>query len=176
MPGLLARVPAAEAMAGEDPMPESLSMMRPPRRIRGVIIFVLVIMLSLAIGGVVGYLIHDAMPGQPPRSPDSALRVAFAPVDSSRMIAVAEVTPDSGGTRIDVDCQYSSRSSSTTSHRYLLYVVDKSGDRVESRSWWAAPGTPSSPQLRSRLPMEDIEALEIVLADSDRLLMRAAVS
>jgi hypothetical protein len=140
------------------------------------IIMMLVILLSLIVGGVIGFLIRSGMPdAPPPRDPNSVVRVAFVPVQGAHMVAVADMTPTSSGTQINVDCQYSAQNAQPGVKQYLLYVIDEQGKRVESTSWGAEPGYGGAPELTSRLPVSEIAELQITLAKNDMLLMRAPI-
>ncbi|HEY9294742.1 MAG TPA: zf-HC2 domain-containing protein, partial [Microlunatus sp.] len=120
MPGLLSQLPAAEAVAlnderrlddhdqqaGDRGLPESIRRMAPPRTrsSHGRLLLVAVLVLALLIGGVAGYLVRGAVTGPPNPAPTASapnnVRLAFAPVRPSTMIAVADLTGTGTGTKI----------------------------------------------------------------------------
>jgi hypothetical protein len=131
MPGLLAQVPQADALALIDDhtdgnpatateLPESIRTMSAPVRsgpTRPIsTLIVVVAVAALLLGGALGFLLHDSIGPAPDPSPapspsaaaPSALRLAFVPVQPTTMIAIADVTPDGSGTTIGIECQYPS--------------------------------------------------------------------
>lgn len=196
MPGLLSHLPPNEAMAlveddrlvdqpGESgpelAMPESIARLRPPptRPARARVLLAAAVVLALIAGGVVGYALRatGALPDLLPGASPPAVTVAFEPVHTDRMIAVADLAPDGGGTVIKVSCQYASSGGGSGHNRpygYKLYVINNRGEREEHTAWSTTPGSKADPQLRSRLPISKINALEIV-GESGDVLVRAAV-
>lgn len=188
MPGLLAQLPADEAQALNDEgsstptdpsvdLPQAIRAMSPPRR-AGRWLLVAVAVLALLIGGVTGYLVRASVQPEPVPTPSAAptpTRVAFSPVGSSAMIAVADLAPVGAGTVIDVECHYPPSNNYPGSVQYALYVIDNYGNRNRSAVWSAAPGARVTQQMRSELPLTKINALEIVYADSGTPVVRAPV-
>lgn len=186
MPGLLAQVPAADAVALSDPGMEDL----PPSLVSKVIrrrasdvrrgwLTAAALVLTLLIGGAVGYLIHGAQPGQPDAAPTASApnprRLAFVPVRPSSMTAVVDVVKVGSGTELRVECQYGSGGSHNPSAyaEYAIYVVDRSGDAVRAKTWKAKPDKVMTPTATSPLRPDQIAAIEIRTVESDTTLMRA---
>lgn len=131
MPGLLARVPAQEALALEA-LDDEVLRAEPPaslmpalpvadetlRRRRDWRVPAAAAAAALAIGGVGGYALSAATGGgeRPPVavSSDGTTRLAFSPVVPSAMTAVVDLTPVGGGTRVQVECQYARTGPSPT--------------------------------------------------------------
>ncbi|QDP95910.1 hypothetical protein FOE78_08375 [Microlunatus elymi] len=195
MPGLLSQLPAAEAVAlneerllddhdqqaGDRGLPESIRRMSPPRgrSLPGRLLLVAVVVIALIIGGVGGYLIRDTIAGPPAPAPSVTLpndvRLAFAPVRPSTMIAVADLTGTGSGTKINIECQYANTAGYGSTGRYALYVVDQNGDRTRGTSWPAAPGERVRTSMTSTLSLSEINSLEIDDVGTGQTIMRAIV-
>lgn len=130
MPGLLARVPAQEALS-LDALEDEILQAEPPaslmpalpveetlRRRRDWRVPAAAAAAALAIGGGGGYALSAATGGgERPSvavSSDGTTRLAFSPVIPSGMTAVVDLTPVRGGTRVQVECQYARTGPSPT--------------------------------------------------------------
>jgi len=131
MPGLLARVPAQEALA-LDALEDEVLQAEPPASLMPVLpvespsrlrrdwrVPAAAAAAALAIGGVGGYALSAATGGgeRPPVavSSNGATRLAFSPVIPSSMTAVVDLVPSGQGTRVKVECQYARTGPSPTS-------------------------------------------------------------
>ncbi|SDT17385.1 anti-sigma factor family protein [Microlunatus soli] len=182
MPGLLAGLPAADAVAlgdhtqpepGAADLPTSVARMRTPRRFGRLrlplLLAVLVaLVVGVGIGAVGGYLVTRT-------PPPSAVRVAFSPLHPTPMIAVADLLRTGDRTEITIDCQYAAGGSYTRTVDYALTVVGKDGRRRPGTRWSAGPGDRRSARANVALPLSEIEALEIDYADSGKPVMRATL-
>ncbi|SES45986.1 Putative zinc-finger [Pedococcus cremeus] len=132
MPGLLARVPAQEALA-LDTLDDEVLRAEPPASLMPVLPVVegtsyrrrdwrvpaAAAAAALAIGGVGGYAVSAATGGgeRPPVavSSNGPTRLAFSPVIPSSMTAVVDLVPSGRGTQVQVECQYAATGPSPTS-------------------------------------------------------------
>lgn len=122
MPGLLARVPAHEALS-LDTLEEEVLRAEPPASLMPALpvheeqgrgggwrVTAAAAAAALVIGGLGGYALSATTGGgeQPPVavSPNGSSRLAFSPVVPSAMTAVVDLTPSGNGTRVQVECQY----------------------------------------------------------------------
>lgn len=184
MPGLLAQLPAAEAIALSDhaaasdgaQLPASIRDLTPPRRTstRARLLLVAAVIVALIMGGIGGFLVRGAVL---PRSPDggSSVLVAFAPNHPTDMIANARLTSSGSRTRIHVDCMYAVNGPYAHSASYALETVDDQGNRQRSWVWSAGPGDHESWNGWAAVPIGQIRSLQIVYADGGAPLMTAAV-
>jgi len=123
VPGLLARVPAQEALA-LDALDDEVLRAEPPASLMPVLpvaertsyrwrdwrVPAAAAAAALVIGGVGGYAVSAATAGggRPPVAvaPTGTTRLAFSPVIPSSMTAVVDLVPSGTGTRVQVECQY----------------------------------------------------------------------
>lgn len=180
MPGLLAGLPAADAVALTDhaqpdpdaaDLPPSLANMRTPRRFGRLrlpllLAIVAALLVGVGIGAVGGYLVTRT-------PPPTSLRVAFSPLHPTPMMAVADLTRSGDQTKIKIDCQYAAGGSYTHSVDYVLYVVGKDGQRRPGTSWSAGPGERKTQWAKTPLTLSEIASLEIDYADSGKPVMKA---
>jgi hypothetical protein len=107
--------------------------------------------------------------------------VAFTAVNKSELIAVADLVPDAGGTRVEVQCQYAGSSSGGhgggygTGASYVLWAVDASGNRYRGESWPAKSGVLITSRSHFAVPLSKIKSLQIGPADTGDVLMWARV-
>lgn len=202
MPGLLARVPAHEALA-LDALDEEVLKAEPPASLMPVLpphedggrwggwrVSAAAAAAALAIGGVGGYALSAATGGdeRPPVAvaPSGSTRLAFSPVVPSAMTAVVDLTRADGGTRVQVECQYATTGPSprsTTGGKdygpgwawadYSVWVVDRQGRAVQGATWTAQPNKVMRPSTVSSLTPDKIAAVEIRLVDTGQTVMRA---
>jgi len=203
MPGLLARVPAHEAIA-LDSLDEEVLRAEPPASLMPVLpaseeergrwggwrVTAAAAAAALVIGGVGGYALSAATGGgeRPPLavSPSGGTRLAFSPVRPSAMTAVVDLTPAAGGTRVQVECQYAATGPSPTRSAgakgydpagawadYSVWVVDRHGKAVLGTTWTARPDKVMRPSTVSGLAPDEIAAVEIRLVDTGQTVMRA---
>lgn len=182
MPGLLAQLPAAEAIALSDhtaadgaPLPESIRDLTPPRRTspRTWLLLVAAVVLALIIGGIGGFVVRGAVPVHAPGR--SSVLVAFAPNNPTDMIANAKLTSSGSGTRIHVDCMYALNGPYAHPVSYALVTVDDQGNRHRGGTWVADPGDRRVWTEWAAIPLGRIRSLQIVYANSGAPVMTAPV-
>lgn len=183
MPGLLAQLPAAEAIAlseqstapDQASVPDSIRNLTPPRRMttRARLLLVASVVLVLIIGGIGGYLARGVVESRP--GTGSSELVAFAPDHPTDMIANAKLTSSGSRTKIDVNCMYALHGGYEHPVEYALETVDKQGNRQRGWTWTAGPGDYQTWTGWSAIPLSRITSLQIVYADSGSPVMTAPV-
>lgn len=187
MPGLLAQLPAAEAIALSDrgtapdsePVPDSIRNLTPPRRwgVRTRLLLVAAVVLALVVGALGGYLARGAIVSNQVNHGSSVL-VAFGGHQPSGLIATAKLTPAGSGTRISMDCVYALHAPGEhDSVDLALQSVDDHGQKKRLWSWWAAPGDFTAwPGGWQPLPFDKIAALQIVDLENGSVVMSAPIN
>jgi len=186
MPGLLAQLPAAEAIAlsdhgsdpGAGPVPDSIRDFTPPRRLgaRTRLLLVAAVVAALIIGGIGGFLVHSAVTPTPPGRGSSVL-VAFAAQRPTGLMATAKLTQAKSGTKVDLDCMYALHAPGNQGSVDLtLQTVDDAGRKDKIWTWPAGPGDHTTYPGWSRLPLDKIRSLQILDADNGAVVMTAAVN
>jgi hypothetical protein len=180
MPGLLAQLPAAEAIALSDqtttPVPDSIRNLTPPRGLgtRARLLLVAAVVAALIVGGLGGFLARGVIETRPGRSTSEL--VAFAPDHQIGMIANAKLTSSGARTKIAVDCMYALQGGSYGHQaEFALETVDDQGNRQRSWTWAAGPGDHKQWQGWSATPLRRITELQIVYADSGSPVMTAEI-
>ncbi|MBO0811797.1 MAG: zf-HC2 domain-containing protein [Microlunatus sp.] len=183
MPGLLAQLPAAEAIALSDqsdspdaaPMPDSIRDLSLPRRLgtRARMLLAAAVALVLIMGGIGGYVVHNAVDAYPGNTTSEL--VAFAPEHPTSLIANAKLTASGPSTKIYFDCVYALNGGYDHPVRFALQTVDDQGRTQRLWHWAAGPGDRRTWPGESPLPLHRIRSLQIVLADTGSVVMTAAV-
>lgn len=187
MPGLLAQLPAAEAVALSDrgaapdsePVPDSIRDLTPPRRfgLRARLLLVAAVVLALVVGALGGFLVRGAVePSRPNHGP--SVLVAFNGRQPSGLIATAKLTPAGSRTKISMNCVYALHAPGEhDSVDLALQAVDDQGQKKRLWSWWAAPGDYTAwPGGWQPLPFDKIAALQIVNLESGSVVMSAPIN
>ena len=199
MPGLLAQVPAPEALAMGSPEEEAL-LARPPaslmpvlppesglprepmRRRRDWLVAAVAAGTALVLGGLGGYAASSAggAPERPPlaTSTSGTVRLAFSPVTPSAMTAVLDVAPSSAGTELRVECQYATTGPGGYDPKaawadYAIWVIDRDGHAELGKTWTARPNRVMHPTAQTQLAPGEIAAVEIRRVDTGQTVMRA---
>jgi hypothetical protein len=192
MPGLLAQVPAQEALAMGSPDEEAL-LARPPaslmpvlpgepmRRKRDWLVPAVAAGTALVLGGLGGYAASTAG-GGPERPPlttatSGTVRLAFSPVAPSAMTAVIDVAPSSAGTVLRVECQYATSGPGGYDPKaawadYAIWVIDRDGHAELGKTWTARPNRVMHPTVQTQLAPGEIAAVEIRRVDTGQTVMR----
>jgi hypothetical protein len=193
MPGLLAQVPAGEALALGLPDDEALRAQPPaslmpvlPREPAGQrrawLVPAVAAGTALVLGGLGGYAL-SAADDETPRPPlatstSGSVRLAFSPVVPSAMTAVVDVTPSASGTVLRVECQYATTGPGGYDPEaawadYAIWVVDRKGRAELGKSWTARPNRVMRPTAQTSLAPGEIAAVEIRRVDTGQTVMRA---
>lgn len=195
IPGMLAQVPAGEVLAmdvaDDDALPEPPVSLMPvvERRRRRWLAPVGAAAAALLIGGLGGYAASSATLDASPSPTVTATaagppaRLGFTAVEPSSMTAVLDVVPTSGGTELKVECQYAVSSASPGEPdyqgawaEYAIWVVDRSGQAQQVKTWTAKPDRVMHPSGVAPLPVGQIRTVEIRRVDSGETVMRASLA
>jgi hypothetical protein len=185
MPGLLAKVPAEEAILETSrpaPVPDTLwpRVLRSARRRRlraraavaggGVLAAAAVVALIFAVPTLVA-------PAPAPTSVASTpgRSVALKQVIPSSLQASIRVVSEGWGTRIDMDCTYGLAApgdggAQPHSFDYGMYVTDARGHSVEIATWTAGPGTAAQLSGTTKLALDQITSVDVRSSDGTVLL------
>jgi Putative zinc-finger len=166
---LLTGVPLS-ALTNDDPappMPETLlpgllRRARRERRRRGT-------MIGTAAAGAAASVAAIAVAVWPSHSaPQKPAPLAFAAVQASPVTATAQLVPKRWGTEIDLRCHYPQ--GAAVYAPYSLVVIDKEHHRYVGGSWTLQPGKTISFTGGASVPRNDIDRVEITLADGTPIL------
>lgn len=177
LPGLLAKVPAAEAEAvleqdthlTPDLLPRLVEHVdRRRRRTRRWV-------LAAAIGSVAAALMAGALvvPGLMGEQRDPpAVAVELTPVEESPVTASIRLVEEQWGTRIEMECQYDSVDSYSAQTDYAMYVIDADGNDIRVASWTAVPGRTATPSGTTSVAVAQLRSVELRSAGDGTVLLR----
>jgi len=159
LPGLLSQVTPDMVEAEEPPAGLLPSMLRNVRQIRR--------RRVIATGGV-GAIAAAAVAVAIllPVTGDAA-GTAMTPLGSFPVQATAAIAAVSGGSRVDMSCEYKGEAYGAD---YVLVAVRRDGSEAELATWWADPNHKAKLTLDTQLPPGEIQALEIRSASGTPLL------
>jgi hypothetical protein len=193
LPGLLARVPASDLLAVDEPAGDAVAAEPPPSLMpvlpaeprrwgRHVLVPAAAAAVALVVGGLGGYALSETVGGAdaPPSATATTgpVRVAFSPVTASPMTAVVDVLPRTSGTQLLVECQYALKGPDGSVAEgawaeYAIWVVDRQGRAVQAKVWTAKPDRVMRPAAASPLRPDQIAAVEIRRVDTGETVVRA---
>jgi anti-sigma factor RsiW len=193
IPGMLAQVPTGEVLAMDAPddgeSREATVSPAPAAARRRWLVPVAAAAAALLIGGVGGYAASSATRGSSPTPSVTVTaagprdRLAFSAVEPSSMTAVLDVVPKGSSTEVRVECQYAVSSASPGEPdyqgawaEYAIWVVDRSGQAQQVKTWTAKPDRVMHPSGVAAVPVAQIRAVEIRRVDSGETVMRASLA
>jgi anti-sigma-K factor RskA len=149
LPGLLSQVtaemPGQEAPAGL--LPSALRTVRRIRRRRTLTT------IGVAVAAAAAVIVAVVVP--PAEGPSGT---AMTPLGAFPVQATATVAAVSGGSRVDMSCQYEGAGYEAD---YLLVAVRRDGTQTDLATWIADPHRTARLSLDTALAPSDIQALEI---------------
>jgi RNA polymerase sigma-70 factor (ECF subfamily) len=184
LPGLLGRVPAADAFAlleadaspeevGDDVLPSLLDRVRRRRaRVRwwtagsiaaaAAVIAIAVVVLPSAIA--------------PPVAPQAGTSVVMRQVEPSALSADLKLISEPWGTRIQSRCSYAAWEGSEAARAwtYAMVVTDRSGKQTQVSTWSATAGSTVEPTATTSLAVEDIASIDIRSASDGTVLLKTS--
>ncbi|PTL73263.1 anti-sigma factor [Rathayibacter caricis DSM 15933] len=190
LPGLLAHLPAEEALRLLETPREQPAETAPPallsrlaaatdsvrRRTR-----VRVAGLVLAAAGVsaAAAIALPMVVGETAATVDTTgYTVSLASEPGVPVEATVEFVAEDWGTRIDMDCSWGESAEGSSpgarSVGYVMYVTDTSGGSEPIGSWTSTPGSSMHPTLATGLPLADIASVEVRLQESGEVVLTGA--
>lgn len=165
MPGLLAQVSVAEALALDGDAPAPAPVAARPRRWW---LTAAAAVVLLVVGGGLGFGLRVLT------GPDQPSRLAFAAVVPTTITAVVDVVPEGSGTDLRVECQYGDPTTDPYADtRYAIWVIDKAGRATEVKPWTVKPDKVMHPSGRTTLSRSQLSAVEIRAVGSGATVLRA---
>lgn len=127
----------------------------------------------LAIGVFIGVHGHP-MTGMPTPPQASVSALPMAQVGTAALASTVSVNPQHWGTYIDLNCVCLAP---VNSHHDTLamVVVGRDGSHTRLATWVAEPGHTAKPAGSISMPVDQIAAVQVVLADSDRVLLQRSL-
>ncbi|RLP82970.1 hypothetical protein D9V34_06920 [Mycetocola lacteus] len=185
LPGLLSRItpPNEREMPGDErPVPEAPRLTpditaahlphprrrRLSRRARGWAIAAAAAVL--VVGAAIPLTLHVLEP-KTERLTLAQVGPELAPID-----AVVTLRDIPGGTRVTMDCSYTSPAAPYPGAEpvdYSLVLTDNAGRERAVSTWVAAPGSPARVEVTTTTPLEGIRSVDVRRADSTTPLLRA---
>lgn len=195
LPGLLARVPAEQALSlvpasapspgaaeagkgtesarvstASDALPKLLHAARRHRaRVRW-----WTAGSMLAAAAVLAFVAALVLPGAltPNHSQASGTHVTLTQVEPNPLSADVRLISEPWGTRIEANCTYAEWEGAAGSGpwKYTMVVTDRTGAATQVSSWTASSGTTVSPTATTSVPVADIASIDIRAANGEVLL------
>ncbi len=191
LPGLLAKVPVAEATslletAPVIPMPSTLlprlvrSARRRQRRARGYIAGGIVVAAAAAAAIVlaVPLALPPAVAPTPSATSAPAARVvSLEQVVPNPLTASIRLTAEGWGTRIEMNCHYGAAAGTDPGWAegapadYAMFVTDASGDATQIATWSATPGSTVEPSGTTNLAVDQISSVDVRSTSTGAVLL-----
>jgi hypothetical protein len=160
LPGLLSQVGPEMVEVAETPpglLPSMLHLVHKIRRRRTFTTFGVGLVAAAAVALAIVLPPGDGgVPG-----------TAMTPLIAAPVQATAAVAPMSGGSRVDMSCEYRGAAYGAD---YLLVAVRPDGTEEDLASWWADPNRTAKISLDTAMSPGDIHSLEIRTASGVPLL------
>ena len=188
LPGLLAKVPAEQAISLETapsiPMPPTLlprlvhSARLRQRRVR---LYVAGGIVAAAAAAAAIVLVLPAVfpAAQHSISVPETRSISLSQVTTSPLTAKVQLVPEGWGTRIEMNCDYgpeplggSAPYDPETGRKYGLYVTDTHGVSTEVATWWASPGTTAEPAGTVSLALDKIRSVDVRAVPDGTVLLQ----
>jgi hypothetical protein len=127
----------------------------------------------LAIGVVVGVPGHSLTPTPVPPQAGMSTR-SMDQVGTTALASTVSLTSERWGTFIDMKCVCVAPINARH-HRLAMVVVGRDGSRTRLATWTAEPGHTAAPAGSISTPVDQIAAVQVVLADNDRVLLERSL-
>ncbi|MGN6722548.1 MAG: anti-sigma factor family protein [Marmoricola sp.] len=166
LPGLLARVDEAEALAMLEEPAEAVapvvSLEPRRRRPRFAVLAAGIAAAALVLTAILVPILGNQT------TPSTAASISLSKTVPSPLTASVKLTAMTWGTRIDMTCTYAGYEGAQSAYR--LYVVDRSGRSSLVSSWHAGPGEVARTTGSSDLSPSQIAAVQVRNAGGEVLL------
>jgi hypothetical protein len=160
LPGLLAQVGPEMVQMAAPPVGLLPSMLHSVRKIRRRRTFT-----TFGVGMVAAAAVAVAI--VLPQGGGGGAGTAMTPLIAAPVQATAAVAAVSGGSRVDMSCEYRGAAYGAD---YLLVAVRLDGTEEDLASWWADPNRTAKISLDTAMSPDDIQSLEIRTASGIPLL------
>ncbi|HVV13039.1 zf-HC2 domain-containing protein [Amycolatopsis sp.] len=151
LPGLLAQVTPEMVEAEEPPGGLLPSMLRSVSRVRRRRTLTTI---GVAVAAAAAVIAAVLLPPNESGVPGSAM----TPLGAFPVQATAAVAAVSGGSRVDMSCEYQGAQYGAD---YLLVAVRRDGSETQLATWWADPNRTAKISLDTDLAPADIQSLEV---------------
>lgn len=151
LPGLLSQVGPEMAEVVEPPVGVLPSMLHSVRKIRRRRTFTT---FGVAVAAAAAVAVAIVVP----QGDGSAPGTAMTPLIAAPVQATAAVARVSGGSRVDMSCEYRGASYGAD---YELIAVRADGTEEDLATWWASPNRAAKISLDTAIAPDDIQSLEI---------------
>lgn len=128
-----------------------------------------VLMIAVLVG------VHSQLSTSGPLPPQAAVPTqSMDQVGTTALASTFSVTSERWGTAIDMQCVC--LAPITAPHDQLaLVVLGRDGSRTRLATWMAEPGHTAKPAGSTSIPVNRIAAVQVVLADNDRVLLQRSL-
>ena len=181
MPGLLAIVPASEALRDDDGidaqelpatvLPRLARAIKRHRVRRRVTITSSLVAATAAAVTALALFLSPIVSSQ--LVPTSV--VTLSAVQPSELSADVTLVDQSWGTRLDTHCTYQTGDRSAGAEAYSLWVTSTDGRQSEVASWQSAPGSTVTPTATTSLAKEQIASVEIRDVSTGQVVLRGTL-
>jgi anti-sigma factor RsiW len=189
MPGLLAAVPVAQAVAARDAAKEVTEQRMPPaslprllaaaksQRRRSRALFAGAVTVAAGLAASLA-LVLPGWTGEanPAPAPAQAVTAVLEQVVPSPLSADVALDDHAWGTRIDAHCAYAESQYAAGAQAYAMYVTDRQGQQSEVATWLARPGTTVEAVGTTWLRARDIAAVDIRSVETGQVLLESRLT
>jgi len=184
LPGLLGRVPSADAFAllVADDVPEQQSddvlpaLLRRARRHRTRVRWWTAgsFALAAAVVAIVAVVLPVAL--TPPVVPQAGTSVVMRQVEPSALSADVKLVSEPWGTRIESRCSYATWQGYDEGRAwtYAMVVTDRNGKQTQLSTWSASAGTTVEPTATTSLAVKDIASIDIRSAADGTVFLKTS--
>lgn len=182
MPGLLGKVPAADAEALLEPAPQQAPDLMPrlaehvarrgqKRRVRRGAL-ALAVGFTVVAGAIGAFVVPALLAANAPEPASMALELER--VAPSPLVASIRLVDEQWGTLIEMECRYDASDRYSDPVEYAMYVTDDAGDEVRVATWSAAPGQTATPSGTTAVDIADIRSVEVRAVADGAVLLRGS--
>jgi anti-sigma factor RsiW len=189
MPGLLAAVPIAQAVAAGDgkqtteqrmpsaSLPRLLASAQSQRR-RSRALFAGALTVAAGLAASLALVLPGWIGGvnPAPAAPAQAVTAVLEQVVPSPLSADVTLADHAWGTRIDSHCAYAESQYAAGARAYAMYVTDREGQQSEVATWLAKPGTTVEAVGTTWLRARDIAAIDIRSVETGQVLLESRLT
>ncbi|MHA6694381.1 anti-sigma factor family protein [Homoserinimonas sp. A520] len=182
MPGLLGKVPAADADDLLERVPPQAPDLMPQlaghvargrsqkrRRVRRWAV-ALAVAAAVAAGAIGAVVVPGLLATMEPEPASVALELER--VTPSPLVASIRLVEEQWGTLVEMECRYDAGDPYSEPVEYAMYVTDDAGDEVRVATWSAAPGQTVTPSGTASVGLAEIRSVEVRSVADGTVLLR----